>query len=242
MSRKSQRNRPSSESRSAAAQEAAAAHGSRRSVVFGIVIALLAIVAVSYLFSSKSTQPSGGDDAGRTAALASQQSPTLGEATAKVHIVEFLDPACETCAAFYPLVKQVLAQNPGRIRLSVRHVALHEGSDYVVRLLEASRLQDKYWQTLETLLATQSLWTVHHKVYPDRALQAVGNLGLDLERLQADMNSAQVVERAQRDRADAMTLKVTATPEYFVNGRQMPSFGERQLMTLIGEELRRAYP
>jgi len=35
---------------------------------------------------------------------------------------------------------------------------------------------------------------------------------------------------------------VTATPEYFVNGRQMPSFGERQLMTLIGEELRRAYP
>ena len=241
MSRKSQRNRPSPESQSAAAQEAAAAHGSRRSVVFGIVIALLAIFGVSYLFSSKSTQPSGGDDAGRTAALASQQSPTLGEATAKVHIVEFLDPACETCAAFYPLVKQVLAQNPGKIRLSVRHVALHEGSDYVVRLLEASRLQDKYWETLETLLATQSLWTVNHKVYPDRALQAVGNLGLDLERLQADMNSAEVVERAQRDRADAMTLKVTATPEYFVNGRQMPSFGEQQLMTLIGEELQKAY-
>ena len=38
-----------------------------------------------------------------------------------------------------------------------------------------------------------------------------------------------------------MTLKVTATPEYFVNGRQMPSFGEQQLMTLIGEELQKAY-
>jgi len=241
MSRKSQRNRPTPESQSTAAQEAAAAHGSRRSVVFGILIALLAIVGVSYLFGSKSTQPSDGGDAGRTAALASQQSPTLGEAAAKVHIVEFLDPACETCAAFYPLVKQVLAQNAGKIRLSIRHVALHEGSDYVVRLLEASRLQDKYWETLETLLATQSLWTVHHKVYPDRALQAVGSLGLDLERLQADMNSAEVVERAQRDRADAMTLKVTATPEYFVNGRQMPSFGEQQLRALIGEELQKAY-
>ena len=242
MSRKSKRNRPTPESPSAAAREAAAAHGSRRSLVFGIVIALLAIAAASYLFSSKSTQPSGDDAGARAAALASQHSPTLGDAAARVHIVEFLDPACETCAAFYPLVKQVLAQNPGRIRLSVRHVALHEGSDYVVRLLEASRLQDRYWQTLETLLATQSLWTVHHQVYPDRALQAVGNLGLDLERLQADMNSAQVVERAQRDRTDAMTLKVTATPEYFVNGRQMPSFGEQQLMTLIGEELRKAYP
>jgi len=110
----------------------------------------------------------------------------------------------------------------------------------VVRLLEASREQDKYWQTLETLLATQSLWTVHHKVYPDRALQAVGNLGLDLERLMADMDSPGVIERANRDRADAMALKVTATPEYFVNGRQMPSFGQQQLMTLIGEELQKA--
>jgi protein-disulfide isomerase len=241
MSRKSHRNRPTAESRPVAPQGATTEHGSRRTAVFGIVVALLAIAGASLLFSSKSTQPSGGDDAGRAAALASQQSPTLGEATAKVHIVEFLDPACETCAAFYPLVKQVLAQNPGKIRLSVRHVALHEGSDYVVRLLEASRLQDKYWETLETLLATQSVWTVHHKVYPDRALQAVGNLGLDLERLQADMNSPEVVERAQRDRADAMTLKVTATPEYFVNGRRMPSFGEQQLMTLIGEELQKAY-
>jgi protein-disulfide isomerase len=241
MSRKSQRNRPSPEAQSAAEQEAAAAHGSRRSVVFGIVIALLAIVGASYLFSSKSTQPSGANDSARAAALASQQSPTLGEATAQVHIVEFLDPACETCAAFYPLVKQLLAQNPGKIRLSVRHVALHEGSDYVVRLLEAGRLQDKYWETLETLLATQAIWTVHHKVYPDRALQAVGNLGLDLERLQADMNSPEVIEQAQRDRADAMTLKLTATPEYFVNGRQMSSFGEQQLMALIGEELQKAY-
>ena len=241
MSRKSKRNKPTTDAQSAAAREAAEDRGSRRSIVFGLVIAALAIFAASYLFSSKSTQPSGGDDAGRTAALASPQSPTVGEATAKVHIVEFLDPACETCAAFFPMVKQVLAQNPGKIRLSVRHVALHEGSDYVVRLLEASRLQDKYWETLETLLATQSVWTEHHSVYPERALQAISNLGLDLERLQADMNSAEVVERAQRDRADAMTLKVTATPEYFVNGRQMPSFGEQQLMTLIDEELQKAY-
>jgi protein-disulfide isomerase len=241
MSRKSRRNRPAAASSSSVAPEAAATHGSRRSLVLGIVIALLAILGASYLFSSKSTQPSGGDHPGRTAALASQHSPALGEPTAKVHIVEFLDPACETCAAFYPLVKQVLAQNPGRIRLSVRHVAFHEGSEYVVRLLEASRNQDKYWQTLETLLATQSLWTVHHEVYPDRALQAVGKLGLDLERLQADMNAPDVVERAGRDRVDAMTLKVTATPEYFVNGRQLPSFGEQQLLTLIGEELQKAY-
>lgn len=241
MSRKSQRNRPAPAGTPDAAGEAAAGRGSRRSLLLGLVIAALAIAAASFLFSGKSTRPSDSGDTARAAALASPHSPTLGDADARVHIVEFLDPACETCAAFYPLVKQVMAQNPGRIRLSLRHVAFHEGSEYVVRLLEASRGQDKYWQVLETLLATQSQWTVHHRVYPERAIQAVTNLGLDLERLMADMDSAEVAERARRDHSDAMTLKVTATPEYFVNGRQMPSFGQQQLLTLIDEELRKAY-
>jgi protein-disulfide isomerase len=242
MSRKSQRNRPSPEPQSDAAREAAAAHGSsRRSLVLGIVIALLAIVGASFLFSSKSTQPPGADDGARVAALASDQSPTVGDAGAKVHIVEFLDPACETCAAFYPLVKQVMAQNPGKIRLSVRHVAFHEGSEYVVRMLEASRKQDKYWQVLDTLLATQAQWAVNHTVQPQLAMQAISGIGLNLEQLMADMNSPEVIERANRDHADAMALKVTATPEYFVNGRQMPSFGESQLLALIGEELQKAY-
>ena len=240
MSRKSQRNRPKPEAQPGIEGDPASTRGSRRALVIGVLVAVLAIIGAGYLFLGKSTAPAAPDDAARAAALASTQSPALGDANAPVHIVEFLDPACETCAAFFPLVKQVMAQNPGEIRLSVRHVALHEGSEYVVRLLEASREQDKYWQTLETLLATQSQWTEHHKVYPDRALQAVSNLGLDLERLMVDMDSAVVIERAQRDRTDAMTLKVTATPEYFVNGRQMTSFGEQQLMTLIGEELLKA--
>ena len=240
MSRKSQRNRTKPEAQSGVDADSTTARGSRRRLVIGVVLAVLAIVGAVYLFASKSAGPTGTDDAARAAALASTHSPTLGDANAKVHIVEFLDPACETCAAFFPLVKQVMAQNPGQVRLSVRHVAFHEGSESVVRLLEASRKQDKYWQTLETLLATQAQWTEHHRVYPERAMQAVGSLGLDLERLAADMGSAEVIERAGRDHADAMTLKVTATPEYFVNGRQMPSFGEQQLMTLIGEELQKS--
>ena len=76
---------------------------------------------------------------------------------AKVHIVEFLDPACETCALFFPMVKQWMAEVPGDIRLSVRHVAFHSGADYAVRILEASRKQDKYWQTLEALLAVAAI-------------------------------------------------------------------------------------
>jgi len=44
----------------------------------------------------------------------------------------------------------------------------------------------------------------------------------------------------QRDIDDAKALKVTATPEYFVNGRPMPSFGLQQLQDLVNEALRNA--
>jgi protein-disulfide isomerase len=37
---------------------------------------------------------------------------------------------------------------------------------------------------------------------------------------------------------DAMTLQVTATPEFIVNGRRLPSFGLQQLLDLVEQELR----
>ena len=39
----------------------------------------------------------------------------------------------------------------------------------------------------------------------------------------------------------SVAMKVTATPEYFVNGRQMASFGRQQLQALIQDALQRAY-
>ena len=179
--------------------------------------------------------------AARQAALASDHSPALGDPGARVHVVEFLDPACETCALFFPLVKQWMAENPGRIRLSTRHVAFHRGSDYVVRLLEASRRQAKYWQTLEALLATQHQWVPNHVVQPDRVGPAIAGVGLNIEQLVTDMNAAEVTQRMEQDRSDAIVLKVMATPEYFVNGRPLPSFGQQQLQGLVREELQKAY-
>jgi protein-disulfide isomerase len=207
--------------------------------VYAAVAALVVAVVAGSLLYKREKSPAG--PGAELAALASTHSPTLGDAAAKVHIVEFIDPACETCAAFFPLVKQVMAENPGRIRLSVRHVAFHSGSDYVVRLLEASREQDKYWQTLEALLSSQAQWTANHTVHPERVGVAIAGVGLNVEQLMADMDSPEVAARVQQDSNDAITMKVTATPEYFVNGRPLPSFGQQQLLTLISEELQRAY-
>ena len=173
--------------------------------------------------------------------LARFSSPTMGPADAKVHIVEFLDPACETCAAFFPLVKSIMAEHKGKIRLSVRHLAFHKNSDFVVRALEASRKQGKYWETLGGLFAAQSTWAVNHVVQPPQVLAVLGKLGLDMPRLQADMAAPAIGQLIAQDLADAKALKVTQTPEYFVNGKRLQQFGEQQLRALVAEQVKAAY-
>jgi hypothetical protein len=53
------------------------------------------------------------------------------------------------------------------------------------------------------------------------------------------MNSVEVLRRMEKDKKDSITLRVSATPEYFVNGRPLPSFGQRQLAELVREELQK---
>lgn len=176
-------------------------------------------------------------DAAREAALASEHSPTLGDPNAPVHIVEFLDPACETCALFYPMVKSWLNEVPDKLRLSIRHVPFHNGSEYAVRALEAARAQDMYWETLEALLATQNQWTRNHTVIPERILPAIEGVGLNMARLETDMNNFDIKVRMEQDKKDAVLLKVRATPQYFVNGRELVNFGREQLVALVRQEI-----
>jgi protein-disulfide isomerase len=208
-------------------------------VALAVGAVIFAVIAATFLFEGDDARSVQAEAGGRKAALASEHSPTLGNPDARVHIVEFLDPACETCALFYPMVKGWMAEVPDDIRLSVRHIAFHDGAEHAVRILEASRNQDKYWQTLEALLASQKQWVQHHTVQPDKILPVVAGVGLDMKQLEADMNSVEVLRRMEKDKKDSITLRVSATPEYFVNGRPLPSFGQRQLAELVREELQK---
>jgi protein-disulfide isomerase len=200
-------------------------------------ILAIALVAATLLYESDGAGTSQDGNAARADALASEDAPMLGDPGAKVHIVEFLDPACGTCALFFPMVKGWMDQVPGQIRLSVRHVAFHTGAEYVVRVLEASRNQDKYWETLEALLMSQRQWVPNHVVLPDQVGPAIAGVGLNMEQLMADMNSAEVTQRMEKDKQDAIVLQVSKTPDYYVNGRPLPSFGQQQLADLVREEL-----
>ena len=210
-------------------------------VVGAVVVVILAALTSTVLIedhSDASLMEAVTDT--RTAALASEHAPTIGEPDAPVHIVEFLDPACGTCALFYPMVKGWMREVPGKIRLTVRHVPFHSGAEHAVRVLEASREQGLYWETLEAMLASQAQWTRNHVVLPDQVIPAVARVGLDLDRLERDMSNPDIEKRMERDTRDAVTLDVRATPQYFVNGRELVTFGRENLAALVRDELEKA--
>lgn len=173
--------------------------------------------------------------------LVREHSPRLGPPEAKVHLVEFFDPACGTCREFYPLVKDLMKANSEKVRLSLRYAPFHAGSDNVVRILEAARKQDKFWQTLETVLASQPYWAPNHKAELQFVWPQVGKLGLDMERIKRDMYAPEIDQIIAQDLADAKALNVTMTPEFFVNGRPLPEFGYEHLSKLVNSAVSKAY-
>lgn len=208
-----------------------------------VVGALLLIVfAIAVLIYNEKKSDEMGELANRNAEyLIRDYSPTIGDPNAKVTIVEFFDPACETCKAFHPFVKQIMAANPGRIKLVLRYLPLHKGSDYVAKFLEASRNQNKFWETLEVIYETQPTWASHHNPQPQKLWSLLQGSGLNLSKNREDMAQRVIEQRVQQDLADARQLQVTKTPGFFVNGKPLVQFGYDQLLELVNSEIRKNY-
>ena len=174
--------------------------------------------------------------------LVRMHTPIIGPQNAPVTIVEFLDPACETCRAFYPIVKQIMAQHPDKVRLALRYAPFHHGSDQVVKLIEAARKQGLYTPVLEALLAAQPEWADHAAPNIGIAFEAAARAGLDMERARQDMETPEIQAVLAQDIQDLCPLQVSKTPTFFVNGRSLPSFGPEQLARLVAEEVGKVQP
>ena len=169
-------------------------------------------------------------------------SQMLGSDDAKVYLVEFMDPACETCAAFAPFIKQIMAANPGKIRLVIRYAPFHDGADNFVKILEAARMQGKYWDTLDVMFKSQNVWASHHNYQPEKLWGFLPRAGVDVEQIRKDMHDPAIAKIIAQDMADVKALNVQKTPGYFVNGKPLQSFGYQQLHQLIQSELDAKYP
>ena len=207
--------------------------------LFIAVLALLILVFAggAFVYKKQQAEQAAQNAANNMAALVRADAQSFGNPNAPVHIVEFFDPACGTCREFYPLVKAMMTAHPDKIRLTMRYAPFHPGSEAVVKVLEASRKQDKFETTLEALFAGQDKWVINHTSHVEMTGSILESTGMDMARLQNDANAPAVAAMIVRDLADAKTMNVTMTPEYFVNGKPLPQFGFEELKKLVDDEL-----
>src|SRR5688572_12374528 len=203
-------------------------------IAAGLVV--LFVAAANWYRGQEATTANDVAEAG-AALLVRPHSPTLGPDTAAVTLVEFFDPECESCRAMYPVVKQVMAEFEGRVRLVIRYMPLHQNSAYAASLLEAARAQNRYWELLDIMMARQPEWASHHAPRPELLITYAPQAGLDAEQLRMAAGDPQIQARIQQDQDDGMALGANKTPTFFVNGKPLMQLGYMQLRAAIEEEL-----
>ncbi len=211
-------------------------------ILFSGIFMVLLFVLGAYFYKGQQTKKIGFLAQQHAEIFVREHSPTLGSNEAKVYLVEFMDPACETCSAFAPFVKKLMADNPGKIKLVLRYAPFHDGADYFVKILEAAKKQGKYWETLEIMYQSQPYWASHHNPQPQLIWRFLSSIGLDLEKIRNDMNDPAIERIIEQDIADAKSLNVMKTPGFFVNGKPLVTFGYMQLQQLIETEIEANYP
>ena len=215
----------------------------KKFLVFGLACLLLIVAFFfgSFFYRGKQAEKYGFLAKENASLFVRDHSRTYGSNDAKVYLIEFMDPACETCAKFHPFVKRLMDSHPGKVNLVVRYAAFHEGSDLMIKILEAVKKQGKFWEVLEKMFQTQPYWASHHDPQPQAFWNYLKNTGYDMAFIEEQIKSPDVIKALETDQADIKRLGVSKTPTFFVNGKPLPSFGYEQLVTLVNTEVAANY-
>ena len=190
----------------------------RIGVVATLVLSALAFTGGAMLYSGTAEgEPTKKVVAGPVDSLIRPHSPIIGPKNDPVTIVEFFDPSCEACRAFYPTVKGIVAKYPKDVRLVMRYLPLHPGSAEAIVILEAARVQGKLEPVTAALLEAQPDW---HDGKMDGARAAAEKAGLNVAKARA-MPTTDAMAWMEQDIADARAVGVRGTPTFFVNGEML---------------------
>jgi protein-disulfide isomerase len=169
--------------------------------------------------------------------LVRPDSPAKGPENARVVLVEFLDPECESCRAFFPDVKKILSEYPDQIRFVVRYMTFHGNSVLAASATEAAGEQGKYWEMQDLLFTKQGEWS--HKEGPQKEFMAkyAQELGLDAQKFAASLSNLMYLQKFERDKEDGTALGVNGTPTFFVNGKMLEELSYASLKKEIDAHL-----
>ena len=145
----------------------------------------------------------------------------IGSPAAPVTIVEGFDFACPYCYRSSVVLEEILREYQGKVRLVPKHLVVHPQQVMMAHVIAcAAAKQGKFAEFFH------AFWTDAYKPYEDQhdpallgqdnALKIAGRVGLDLERVQADVIACQRVIDA--DQAELRKFRVDGTPAFFING------------------------
>lgn len=207
-------------------------------VILTAILAVAAFAGGARYYNSAQAEKAAENARSFEERLVRSHSPVVGRVDAPVTMVEFFDPSCEACRAFYPYVKQIMTMVGPDVRLVLRYTPLHEGSNDVVKILEAARIQNKFEPVLEAILEKQPDWAVHGAPDIERAWQIAESAGLNLAEAREQAKSAAVEAVLKQDIADMEAVGVKQTPTFYVNGKPLTEFSPQGLLNQVETELK----
>ena len=154
--------------------------------------------------------------------IISSTDQTKGKVDSKVVLVEYGDFQCPACAAFQPLVDEIMNTYGDRIQLVFRDFPLpqHQFAVPAARYAEAAGKQGKYWEMYDKIYAGQTKWASLKDADPIFQSYAQ-DLKLDMVMLKKDMDSDSIKTGIEDDRLSGVKFYVNSTPTFFLNGKKL---------------------
>lgn len=159
-----------------------------------------------------------------------------GPIDAPVTVVEFCSYDSEPCERMAIVLETATAGFGDRVRIVFRHVPTDDSAEATVRYRAAlaAGYQGQFWLMHDTMFANMARGS---------RLELIGmarQLGLDVERLIADLEAERAFGSAAVDVEEAVAKGVTTVPSIFVNERSVNVREAGDLRAAIAAELKRA--
>lgn len=138
--------------------------------------------------------------------------PFFGNPKADVTVVVFTDYDCVYCKASEPRLMKALAADPNLKVVMKEFPVLSPNSVVAAKAALAAAKQGKYAAYHEAMMAYRGQLT------SDAVFTTAQKVGLDMTRLRADMESAEIANQLLNNFILARALKLVVTPAYIVDG------------------------
>ncbi|WP_263382604.1 DsbA family protein [Granulicella arctica] len=140
---------------------------------------------------------------------------SLGDAKAKITLVEYGDYQCPDAGMAYPMVKKLQKHYGKEMRFVFRNFPLadiHEMAEPAAQLAEFAAAQGKFWQMHDALFAHQ------RRLRPSMLVKLTEQLGLDGNDAASAIEDHEFAKRIATDVDGGKRSGVHGTPTFFING------------------------